>query len=115
VPFAWRLKIEPQPKRPKEFTNINLDAPESDKDMFRADAQMYCMPAAYGERTVIKADRYLYCLLLKHEGSVALTMGGKAGRYRSFRRVGIAKLSHMDERGQDALKEESTKEIICLC
>ncbi|KAG9188639.1 hypothetical protein G6011_07344 [Alternaria panax] len=115
VPFAWRLKIEPQPKRPKEFTNIYLDAPESDVDIFRADAQMYCMPAAYGERMVIKKKRYLYCLLLKYEGSVPFMSNGKSGRYRAFRRVGIAKLGDYDEQGQNAMKEESTKEIICLC
>jgi hypothetical protein len=118
VPFAWRLKLEPQPKRPKEYTNIYLDAPDSDVDIFRSDAQMYCMPAAYGERTVNKEERYLYCLLLKYKGSVPYTSNGdgrKEVRYRAFRRVGIAKMSGMDERGQNALKEETTKEIICLC
>ena len=119
VPFAFRLKIQPQPKQPQEFKNFYLDAPDSDVDIFRADAQMYCMPAAYGERTVIKREQYLYCLLLKYEGSVSFTASGsvrKEGRYRAFRRVGIAKISDCtDEWGQDMLKEEVTKEIICLC
>ncbi|KAI4953945.1 hypothetical protein J4E91_002794 [Alternaria rosae] len=118
VPFAFRLKIEPQTKRLIEYTNFCLDAPDSDAEIFRADAQMYCMPAAYGERTVIKKDRYLYCLLLKYEGSVSFTASGSGrnGRpYRAFRRVGIAKIGNTDDRGQGPLKEEVTKEIICLC
>ena len=119
LPFAIRLKMEPPPKRPTEFANIYLDAPDSDVDIFPADAQMYCMPAAYGERTEKKGDRYLYCLLLKHEGSISFTPSGngrKEGRYRAFRRVGIAKLSaYPSGRERNAFKEETTKEVICLC
>ncbi|KAL1794805.1 hypothetical protein ACET3X_006621 [Alternaria dauci] len=118
-PFAWRLKIEPPPKRPKEYANIYLDAPDSDVEIFRADVQMYCMPAAYGERTEKKEDRDLLCLLLKYEGSISFTSSGngrKEGRYRAFRRVGIAKLSAFpNEHEHNALKEETTNEIICLC
>ncbi|KAF1944137.1 HET-domain-containing protein [Clathrospora elynae] len=118
VPFAWSLKLDPQPKRPKEYTNIYLDAPGSDKDIFGKNAELYCMPAAYGERTERKSDRYLYCLLLKYEKPVVFAKsqnGQKEGRYRGFRRVGIAKLSSMDEGGQIALKEVDTKELICVC
>jgi hypothetical protein len=76
------------------------------------------MPAAYGERTAHGDDKYLYCLLLKYEGTVSFrsNMGGqKEGRYRAFRRVGITKLSGMDDKGQAAMKQVGTNEVICLC
>jgi hypothetical protein len=118
VPFGWRLKVEPQPKRPKEYTNIYLDAPKSDTDIFGQNAHMYCMPAAYGERTVSRDDRYLYCLLLKYEGTVSFSTSvhpQNEGQYRAFRRVGITKLSSMDRVGQAAVMEVATHELICIC
>jgi hypothetical protein len=119
VPFAWRLKMDSQPKRPTEYTNIYLDAPKSDADAFRQDAHMYCMPAAYGERTVHKDDQYLFCLLLKYKGTVSFKSNmsqQKEGRYRAFQRVGITKLSTcMEWKGQVAMQEEGTNELICLC
>ena len=76
VPYSWQLKqdepepgvLQPNPAPERQHANLYLDAPESDIDIFSDDAQLYCMPVAYGERTVRKTFRYLYCLLLKYEG-----------------------------------------------
>jgi hypothetical protein len=117
VPFAWRLKIEPEPKHPQEYTNIYIDASKSDMDMSGQDAHVYCMPAAYGERTVRRDVEYLYCLLLKCEGTVSFPTSvhaQKEGRYRTFRRVGITKLRREDERAQAEIMEVATQEVIDL-
>jgi len=128
LPYEWRLKLDPQPPQPIEHVNILLDAPDTDTDIFVEDAQIYCMPAAYGERTIRQGDRYLICLLLKYEKEISfpspttvttMTPGvyeQKEGhRYRMFRRIGITKISSMDEWGQSAVKEVHTREVICLC
>jgi len=135
VPYSWRLKqdqpgpevLEPNTStaRHLEHANLYLDAPESDVDIFRDDAKLYCMPVAYGERTVRKAFRYLYCLLLKHEGKTDFkTESSDPGsedpapttQYPLFRRIGITKLSnHLDEKGQQALKSKEYNTPICLC
>jgi hypothetical protein len=99
---------------------LYLDAPESDVDIFRRDAELYVMPVAYGERTVRKSFRYMYCLLLQYEKRVELldapNVASDDGKYRGFKRIGITKLSnHMDERGQAELKKEDIDEVICLC
>ncbi|KAE8859456.1 hypothetical protein PTNB29_06687 [Pyrenophora teres f. teres] len=52
LPYAWRLKLDPQLSRPLEHFNILLDAPNTDTDIFAENAEIYCMPAAYSERTV---------------------------------------------------------------
>lgn len=109
-----------------EHANLYLDAPESDVDIFRDDAKLYCMPVAYGERTVRKAFRYLYCLLLKYEGATDFgSKGNDPGvkghlsmtiQYPMFRRIGITKLSnHLDEKGQEALMSEEYNQTIALC
>jgi hypothetical protein len=136
VPYSWSLESSESPPevleatsrsaRHLEHANLYLDAPESDVDIFLDDAQLYCMPVAYGERTVRKSFRYLYCLLLKYERQTDFDAGGNGsgtGRFPStttqypmFRRVGITKLSnHLDERGQEALKSEEYNKEICLC
>ncbi|KAI4631976.1 uncharacterized protein J4E87_002683 [Alternaria ethzedia] len=135
VPYSWRLKqeqsgpevFEPNTSaaRPLEHANLYLDAPESDVDIFRDDAKLYCMPVAYGERTVRKPFRYLYCLLLKYEGKTDFkTESSDPGsedpapttQYPMFRRIGITKLSnHLDEKGQQALKSKEYNTPICLC
>jgi len=107
---------------------ILLDAPDTDTNIFVEDAQIHCMPATYGERTIRQGDRYLICLLLKYEKDISfpsyttvttMTPGvyeQKEGhRYRMFRRIGITKISSMDEWGQSAVKEIHTQEVICLC
>ena len=135
VPYSWRLKQEqPGPgvfepntsaTRPLEHANLYLDAPESDVDIFRDDAKLYCMPVAYGERTVRKPFRYLYCLLLKYEGKTYFKPKSSdpgsedpapTTQYPMFRRIGITKLSnHLDEKGQQALKSKEYNTPICLC
>lgn len=135
VPYSWQLDQDPSAEHPKQHSNLYLDAPESDSDIFKHDAELYVMPAAYGERTTRKASRYMYCLLLKFESTVTFPQpphekeqeketkykdsgaqkNRQMGKYRGFRRFGIAKLSnHADESGQKAVTAEETDETICL-
>jgi hypothetical protein len=136
VPYSWRLKPdESAPEqsstsskttRNLEHANLYLDAPESDGDIFLPDTQLYCMPVAYGERTVRKSFRYLYCLLLKYEGQTDFQAKENVQtkrrapptttRYPMYKRIGITKLSnHMEKEGQEALMSEEYNENICLC
>ncbi|KAF9735961.1 heterokaryon incompatibility protein [Paraphaeosphaeria minitans] len=91
VPYGWRLRddVPPGQVAPAEYTsaakeksatkkvasvehyNLNLDAPESDVDIFARDADLYCMPAAFGDRTVKKHWRDLICLLLIKDKTTA--------------------------------------------
>ena len=108
VPYGWRL-IDPAPESESdtssesedlpsvdeqhceekdgfstEHYNLYLDAPESDTDIFERDAALFCMPAAFGPRTVAKQSRSLFCLLL---------LQTRSSPVREFRRVGITELS----------------------
>ncbi|RYO71539.1 hypothetical protein AA0113_g1822 [Alternaria arborescens] len=136
VPYSWRLKPDASTSevvqttskaaRPLENANLYLDAPESDVDIFFDDAELYCMPVAYGERTVRESSRYLYCLLLKLEKHVEFDPEANASnkrrvglspptQYPMFRRIGITKLSnHLDKDAQNALMSEDNKLEICL-
>ncbi|KAH7087109.1 heterokaryon incompatibility protein-domain-containing protein [Paraphoma chrysanthemicola] len=115
VPYSWSLRPNPSveaPSRMREYTNINLDAPESDMDIFQQDADLYVMPAAFGPRTVEEDDRYLYCLLLQLEHTK--TVSEKA-QYRVFKRIGITQLSAGEAaRDEEAWREIETDEVICL-
>lgn len=120
VPYIWHLKPPvQQTKRPIEYENSYLDAPDSDADVFAPTAELYCMPAAFGMRTVRSSDRYLYCLLLKCEGRVSVppnTPGKQGSVYRVFRRVGITQVGSMFRGEQEALlKQGMTQEVSCLC
>ncbi|KAF2035855.1 HET-domain-containing protein [Setomelanomma holmii] len=117
--YCWTLKQMPgqdMPVRRREYGKFNLDAPGSDVDIFRQDAILYVMLAAFGPRTVWEEDRCLYCLLLKLEDPLtlsALKNGKKA--YRAFRRVGLTKLSSGEaERDMKTLRGIETDEVICL-
>lgn len=117
VPFSWTMKNAADSRRPREISNINLDAPNSDKDIFEDDAELYCMPTAFGPRTEQRANRHLYCLLLKYQGPVNFPISGsesKEGQYREFKRIGITKLFPTDTRGLKALRKEEIAEVICL-
>jgi hypothetical protein len=122
VPYSWRLKLDQSAQTPEtskapprhiDHFNLYLDAPESDVDIFKSNAKLYCMPVAYGERTVRKSFRYVYCLLLKFEQNEDYDLNAgtatnldlpKSAKYRVFRRIGIAKLSsHADERLKEAI------------
>lgn len=113
VPYSWRLLDEgpgessQQPFHGDHF-NLYLDAPETDLDIFHETAELYCMPAAYGDRTVKKSSRYLVCLLLK--------FSQYRGEHREFKRIGLTKLSnYAEQRGQKALCEKVINERICIC
>ncbi|KAF2831441.1 hypothetical protein CC86DRAFT_401968 [Ophiobolus disseminans] len=104
-----------------QFGNNYFDAPDSDTEVYQEGAELFVMPAAYGERTVPIGDEHLYCLLLKFEG---LGMFPKVrngarlkhqGLYRVFSRFGLTKLSSwVDGKGQKELKAQDANEIICL-
>ena len=114
VPYSWGFRDDTS-KRPLTSYNLYLDAPESDSEMFRINADLYCMPVAYGERTVTEGSRYLMCLLLQLEESVAAKSSIPGAQFRVFRRIGITKLSYcMDERSQRRLLETEVNELIYL-
>jgi hypothetical protein len=123
VPYSWRLRpdytVHQTSAQHLEHANLYLDAPESDVDIFYDDADLHCMPVAYGERTVREPFRYLYCLLLKYKGQTVWPSGEKPtmrNSYPMFKRVGITKLSnHSDEKGQEALMSDKYNGNICLC
>lgn len=114
LPFSWRLRENASPRRDfatsetpstdipagKEelptgknaltwHYSINLDAPESDIEIFASDAEVYCMPAAFGDRTVRAAERDLVCLLLLETKSAQ----DHDKSPQQFRRIGITRLS----------------------
>ncbi|KAF2442212.1 HET-domain-containing protein [Karstenula rhodostoma CBS 690.94] len=107
VPYGWRLRDPGQVTPTEEASttkeksatkkdafvehfNLNLDAPESDVDIFARSADLYCMPAAFGDRTVKKHWRDLICLLLIKDKAAASDNIGSKGQ---FRRIGITRLS----------------------
>jgi hypothetical protein len=114
VPSGWQFyetdqTVQPGRARVAEFSNLYLDAPDSDKDAFEEEAELYCMAAAYGERTVKQSSRYLICLLLKLQGF-------HEDGCREFKRIGLTKLSsYWDEQGRRTLREARSDETICLC
>jgi hypothetical protein len=110
VPYSWSLKGDTSHPRLEHY-NLYLDAPESDHDIFESSTDIYCMPAAFGERTVKKTSRYLICLLLQLLHPSAIHGYVPA----TFRRIGIAKLSnYADERGQEALRGREVNELFYL-
>jgi Heterokaryon incompatibility protein (HET) len=99
LPCCWSLADGPQDEPHIEYHNLYLDAPVTDLDVFAKDSTLYCMPAAYGERTVKRSSRYLICLLL-------ILQRKERGRMY-FKRFGLAKLSsYTDNKGQKALKSK---------
>lgn len=121
VPYAWWLKPASHMEQPDwEHTDMNLDAPDSDTDIFQDSSELLVMPVAHGPRVVRKIDRYLFCLLLRFEG--IHTLGELYGTltteshnsYRSFTRIGITKLPLDTEREREALQTAEIEEVICL-
>lgn len=105
VPYGWRL-VDGELSQ-GEHTNVYLDTPESDVEIFSSGASMYAMPAAWGERTVKENSRYLMCLLLKLEGERA--------NCKKFKRVGLTKLSnHTEQKGQKTILEKGKEETIFI-
>jgi hypothetical protein len=113
VPLSWHLKDDKH-EQPLEHYNLYLDAPDSDSHIFKNSANLYCMPAAFGERTVRKLSRYLICLLLELVDT-DVPPGDETEKLRTFRRIGITKLSnYADEKGQKAVRDIEANELIYL-
>ncbi|PSN69911.1 HET-domain-containing protein [Corynespora cassiicola Philippines] len=83
--FGWRL-IGRESLDDEEHTNVYLDCPSSDGEgIFGPDANVYVVPAAWGERTASPESKYLICLLIQ------LVKEHSSGP--AFRRIGLTKLS----------------------
>jgi Heterokaryon incompatibility protein (HET) len=107
LPYCWRFADGTPNQKSIEYSNLSLDAPETDLDIFKPNAELFCMPAAFGERTVKKSSRYLICLLLK------LEKNDKG--FKQYKRFGLAKLSNFaDQAGQKALREQEFNQDICI-
>ncbi|KIW05752.1 uncharacterized protein PV09_03608 [Verruconis gallopava] len=81
VPYCWNLKGN----KKRKLSNMYLDAPVTDLDVFKPNAELFCMPVAYGERTVERSSRYLICLLLM---KIECEPSSK-----TYMRIGLTKLS----------------------
>jgi hypothetical protein len=82
--YGWTLD-----GREKEtYSNVYLDSPSSDWNIFRETSQVYCVPARKDPA------KYLICLLMKLE-----TRNGTS----KFTRVGITKVPPYDDDGQKAI------------
>lgn len=94
VPYGWQFVDHEESDSPcykDVHINVYLDSPDSDSDIFEPGARIFCMPAARGERTSKPSERYLVCLLLQ--------LQEKEECLRSFKRVGLTKLSLYEEDG----------------
>jgi len=78
--FSWRLEERGGLER-EEHSNVYLDCPK--QQVFESD-DMYCLPAAEGERTAPAGSKYLICLLLELQHDY---------EYPTFKRIGLTKLS----------------------
>jgi heterokaryon incompatibility protein (HET) len=107
VPYCWHLIDNAGNQTSTDHFNIYLDAPGTDVDIFQKEATLFCMPAAFGDRTVKKSSRYLICLLLKLEKTIQSVM--------HFKRFGLTKLSnYADREGQKALREKKFNKDIWI-
>ncbi|KAJ9655038.1 hypothetical protein H2201_008890 [Coniosporium apollinis] len=78
--FGWQLEGR-EKLDAEEHTNVYLDCP---KDTPFGTDDIYCLPAAKGERTATEESTYLNCLLLQLL---------KDWEQPTFRRIGLTKLS----------------------
>jgi hypothetical protein len=109
--YNWRLYNpgeSPLNDRPTlDFPSVDFDSPESDLGTV-IERELYCMPAAFGPRTVKSSDRDLVCLLLELQTE---TERGS----RSFKRFGLTKLSNFSNSGsQEAVLKATANEVICI-
>jgi hypothetical protein len=110
--YSWRL-YDPEEKplngrQTLDVPSVNFDSPESDLNTV-VERELYCMPAAFGPRTVKDSDRALVCFLLELQT-------GKEDGSRSFRRFGLTKLSNLWNTGSKrAVLKVEANEVICIC
>jgi hypothetical protein len=109
--YSWRLyNSEEKPlngRRTLDVPSVSFDSPESDLDTVIG-KELYCMPAAFGPRTVKLSDRDLICFLLELQTE-------KEHGSRSFRRFGLTKLSNSWNSGsQRAVMKVAANEVICM-
>ncbi|KAF1981172.1 HET-domain-containing protein [Aulographum hederae CBS 113979] len=88
--YGWRLAKPSLPGSQRLFTNVYLDAPRSDTDIFEPGANLYCMPAAWSQRKN-SSSKDLICLLLQQ-------LDGN-----NYKRIGLAKVSAYDRGQNDVL------------
>jgi hypothetical protein len=109
--YSWRL-YNPGEKPlhdrgPLDIPSVDFDSPESDLDTVIG-RELYCMPAAFGPRTVKTSDRVLICLLMELQTE-------KENGSRTFKRFGLTKLSNFSNSGsQEAVLKATVKEVICI-
>jgi hypothetical protein len=109
--YSWRLyNPEEKPRNDRQtldIPSVDFDSPESDLNTV-IERELYCMPAAFGARTVKFSDRALICFLLELQTE-------KERGSRSFRRFGLTKLSNSwNSRSQRAVLKVEANEVICI-
>jgi hypothetical protein len=110
--YSWRLyspeNVSRNDRQTLDVPSVDFDSPESDLDTV-SKQELYCMPAAFGPRTVKFSDRALICFLLELQTEKELGS-------RSFRRFGLTRLSNFRHSGsQEAILKEAANEVICIC
>jgi hypothetical protein len=109
--YSWRL-YNPEGKlrytrKTLDFPSVDFDSPESDLGTL-IQRELYCMPAAFGPRTIKSSDRALICFLLELQTE---TENGS----RAFRRFGLTKLSGSWHSGSlKAVLKVEAQEVICI-
>lgn len=95
--FSWRLVDRNLDLDKEAHKNVYLDSPEEDDTLhgiFDSD-NIYCVPAAYGERTEAEGSKYMICLLLQlaEDDRDLPADWDETDRHGTYRRIGLTKLS----------------------
>ncbi|KAL1626071.1 hypothetical protein SLS54_002905 [Diplodia seriata] len=90
TPYGWWISGSVTPSFRDMYTDVYLDSPADDGDVFEPGAMIFCMPAATGERGIEQAQAHCICLLLQ--------LTGKDQGRRAFKRIGLARLTDYEGR-----------------
>ncbi|OJD33574.1 heterokaryon incompatibility [Diplodia corticola] len=103
TPYGWWVSGGKAPSFMDMYTDVYLDSPTDDGDVFEAGAKIFCMPASTGEGGTKQSPSDCICLLLQ--------LIGEAEGRRAFKRIGLARLSDYESEKfqQDSKDVQSEK------
>ncbi|RDL34348.1 uncharacterized protein BP5553_07476 [Venustampulla echinocandica] len=96
--YAWRLDSKLDGLTGEWYSNVFLDSPNSDLDIFGPEGNLYCLPAQ------TDSEKYLICLLLQLEKKESMWT-------KSFRRIGTTKIPPYNSSGQKRVLALSGDEL----
>ncbi|KAF4538958.1 Heterokaryon incompatibility protein [Lasiodiplodia theobromae] len=88
TPYGWWVNSSNEPPLRDMYTDIYLDSPASDSNIFEPGSRIYCMPAATDDGTMAQPLPDFICLLLQ--------LTGEDEGHRTFKRIGLARLSNYE-------------------